>query len=1552
MIQRGSDLRTYEQQLVPYLSSIQLLGQLPITESDFVQLSGLIRNSFKGNIGRDTRSLIRWTPTCFATFLVWAGITGYQAGNYWGAVHEHLGVTDSSWQTQWGQFFLSFLEKHQLPQFSIEGSPTYVTPILLHGLIPNACLSEYFDSVVYPLVVRQRVYHPLEVRNELLGYRQAIISDEQYDIELATLHKKKQSLDREIRRNYLLSQAYDDVQQLWQLEARAEGFSTQQPAAADSESIIENASLAGESESSVHAMQVVQHYERDYQHLQKQLEVATAAQTLLTQESTIRTLLQRRPTSQPFDEQIDQLSTEIQELQATLTSLPWQQQWNDRLAEWPKERLTAATDQFRLLSMQVADCQKVLDSEPPTDPHMASSNPFWSTIKMIFLSVVILTLLLSTVVLIFGAPQKEVNLPWSLESYTSTVVIATLLLIAAFLIERRRLQLSEKTIKLRQAKQAKEQYEIVVHQYAEQLSALEQTWPFQDILPVPWCGESDKRIATYDKLTQLSVEHSTLIQKQRAALVDEQIWLTSLYEFAHKFGLPTNVDITEMVKNLATALDQATEISSNIEQLQQQSGEIRLSIQRLQPLVQGAPQDVLTLAESAPTQWRLLDFTENAESHSGQTPVKNAEIDTVNNVSAEAQPDPNNKAHLTLRKQLSLRYPQLPKIEQWLRHSNKDGMALRQEAETQFQSLKSIQREIDALEVQKENSTFSWSTLDEPVRRFLRYGDTTAEQLLIDTTRLLYLSLQQNRVTLPPDHQLPPRVIDAFTKWWSQRTHVADTLFMTPVPVSQGTYFRTPMITCNENNTELVLLFPAQQWQATIEAMTPQLTIADESNPGHCHTYSLRAYQRQPEIVGTDEQIFALPFLADHYTVVLAVDSQIIQKWQVILRETDAPYLAFGERTKRLLDPSALPKGRIHLMTSTAATPDPVECILEQVALQGILKEHIFWTVDLSISDSVVLHEQGKTYNLTTSSEIRRVAPKLSGPSPIAMVDAAGFSLYTGSLPHLQIPITDPDELSQWQLFVELSPTPYQPTMAIPDAQFVALDQWAGQIQYESNRGWIELPLRDLPLLKRPKAGFVRIHLRKSSHNYEIWFAFLPLFTFKFQSAVYLPHSVTLPTPPLEMTLHAPPRGTFQVDSPGTVRIERQGTYQVSAPFSATAISGSLHILQVTGNTIDLPIRFTIPKVTWAILTVAKLTEDELSDHYWYDSAEEIWYDEWETSSALFLWLRVPPCIEDTLEIVMEGQKQGQRAPVINGMARFDLRALRDTLSPAQAVSQLLLRHNTSTPAFSPRPLLAVRTLWEIDEVECIQLHRGRTICLQLHWHEQGKASDRLVRIWHIDDSSKPVWEEPLVAQSNEAMQFYSELMLPATQLSPGNYLLQFLAVDAWVESTPSYPQIDDRNVARIAIVGAGNLRQGEIFTIKAVIDENCEHLLKGQYRIQIDGKIVNQLLPSHYRNQQVLVTHGNNGWYMGRALLPEITTATPVTLTLRNELLASSPFKIEYDEAAGLITTLEDRYGEGPMFCKNCGQLYWREEAIEAEEANGHQLLGPIERFTIQWDS
>lgn len=85
-------------------------------------------------------------PLTFSVYLVLSGIYGYDGGDYWSEPSQKLGIPQN-YTVRLGQTFLSIAGRVNLPTFDKlqNRSHRYITPILLHGGIPEPLLESYFE---------------------------------------------------------------------------------------------------------------------------------------------------------------------------------------------------------------------------------------------------------------------------------------------------------------------------------------------------------------------------------------------------------------------------------------------------------------------------------------------------------------------------------------------------------------------------------------------------------------------------------------------------------------------------------------------------------------------------------------------------------------------------------------------------------------------------------------------------------------------------------------------------------------------------------------------------------------------------------------------------------------------------------------------------------------------------------------------------------------------------------------------------------------------------------------------------------------------------------------------------------------------------------------------------------------------------------------------------------------------------------------------------------------------------------------------------------------
>jgi len=220
MIEECEDILECENKLSPIIQEISLLGEISLSVEEVDKLGTFIKEQISDDIQKGTKFLKNEAPTCIACFLVWKGILDYRGGDYWSAVKDSVGLSDPNWQGKWGKIFIDFLESNRLPSFDIKGAHRYVTPLLMHGMIPNSYLYEYFKKILCPMVERELTdpTDHTEISFLLGTQREDNEAIKTIEEEIEKLQDNKKQISRKLIRCRSLIKIWDDLDEIKTLE--------------------------------------------------------------------------------------------------------------------------------------------------------------------------------------------------------------------------------------------------------------------------------------------------------------------------------------------------------------------------------------------------------------------------------------------------------------------------------------------------------------------------------------------------------------------------------------------------------------------------------------------------------------------------------------------------------------------------------------------------------------------------------------------------------------------------------------------------------------------------------------------------------------------------------------------------------------------------------------------------------------------------------------------------------------------------------------------------------------------------------------------------------------------------------------------------------------------------------------------------------------------------------------------------------------------------------------------------------------------------------------
>ncbi len=168
------NLSKWEERFAPYLEQIELLGEIPLTQTEHAALEKDIAALVQRyGLTEATRQMEGHYPASFVVYLAFKAAFNDER-SFWDKVAEVMGVSQSFHQGKhhWGKVFRKIIRQYpNLRQFDNISGRQFITPIRLHGGIPSYSLPDFFRFILLPSV-EKAPYNGMEdeqALDELLG---------------------------------------------------------------------------------------------------------------------------------------------------------------------------------------------------------------------------------------------------------------------------------------------------------------------------------------------------------------------------------------------------------------------------------------------------------------------------------------------------------------------------------------------------------------------------------------------------------------------------------------------------------------------------------------------------------------------------------------------------------------------------------------------------------------------------------------------------------------------------------------------------------------------------------------------------------------------------------------------------------------------------------------------------------------------------------------------------------------------------------------------------------------------------------------------------------------------------------------------------------------------------------------------------------------------------------------------------------------------------------------------------------------------------------------
>jgi hypothetical protein len=497
----------------------------------------------------------------------------------------------------------------------------------------------------------------------------------------------------------------------------------------------------------------------------------------------------------------------------------------------------------------------------------------------------------------------------------------------------------------------------------------------------------------------------------------------------------------------------------------------------------------------------------------------------------------------------------------------------------------------------------------------------------------------------------------------------------------------------------------------------------------------------------------------------------------------------------------------------------------------------------------------------------------------------------------------------------------------------------------DEDSGWAEIDLAHESILGQAALG--EFHIRLHKPPYADWRRSLCLvggLEAEFKRTFYLP-AAEEPPPPVKVALGWDPTASLAIDPPSKLIHGERGHARVQADPHSETVHGVLSYPFEAGG-LTLPLEVDIPRVRWRLHGASEIT---LSS--WQDVVQEAWLG--TPLGDVSLVVLAPPALEGWRFVLGLAGKPAKRLEggVQDGRVQFDLQGFSEVLRAGSSVQTFVLdiRNKEGLYVVREAPVFHGRVRWEPQGIECIQDTQGENIVLAVTWIGRGMDTEKDVRLWSLGaEPTSPPLTSQRVAPGVESV----HLILPAANLHAGEYLLEIAPVQSWTATVPRRPAKGKIGTHLIRIAAGVELHKGEAFFIESLMDDRGQSRTPAKpYRMRISGKILNRQLPSGKGGQHVLVTSSNEGWFV--AVLDvgwSYDIRDEEATRFVQEIERGNPYKLDYDSEGPALRAIEDRYGEGAMYCHNCELIFWDQARLNVEERRlKHKLDGPIEHFTIR---
>lgn|GEM_PF-5365942 len=1282
----------------------------------------ILKRFIKENIPKGLDFIKLNMPICFVFFLVNQGIWGYKEGNYWTCISDHLGELEPTEQSKLGSFFLNFVKNHNLALFDTEGTYRYVAPILVHGGIPQACLDEYFDRIIMDLYDRG-IIKPEEVKGYLLDVRERARERNKIEKELIPLKKERERVQKELLDLQALIEWLEKKEHILDVDETDRWDRSQLHTLAEYDRLQEELSELKE--------EIEKLQDKQQEHEKRISQITEEEKRILEYSELLEAIKDEQDSIQKEQEKLDGLIKEEEKSRVYFEELfkgfwrePFQEDYEPFIEAFDLDQISQKHYEYKSHQSRYHELEV---------QYMGFQ---FIQIKMKW------TLWLGFILALTGIGFFRV-----------AQLIAGILLFSGAacigygvisFIRDKRLQKKQR-LEYEKLKQAMDQEKQVSEKLQQDISAIigklaknEIIWEMDTPILVDVFSKIKKSFHMYQKLHRDRVQQMKNLFQWRARL---ELAATSLMP-----GEDGNPE--ERISKWFEQLDEvkqkaadASEASHIIEEKIKPALELFISLKtKLQEKLTGIVKQLADL---------------------GHGSIQEGILEVKRRLSVISQLEDINREISRIRSTLSFRKRDI--------NTKAEIQALYAASENR---LDAVQRQINQKEMKMEYTSALPSYIEEPIQRFILFGGEWAEEWLCESLRLVDDVTRTNRITEELRYNLPERVLYAFKAWWTALEQEINE----SVSLSSDTEkFVTPILMLDPILGAIKMVFDKQRLRYSQEYDKCEFFYeikAENSDILSIHL-PVRAYLNISGFIETEKAEIQLELLAEAYQVVLWAGDRILQQWNVMGTPSECSYLIFKEDGSRIPD-NEYPSGRIWFLLYSDLFLDPPVQLIESTMLHFSDGSYALMLADMANMARVAIKEKGTGLELVSLRNKEEEEPFLMGGQLLAGVKVNDLPVYTNDLPRLVVPLDEKGSLKGWSMIVQ------RKAGSLLERAYYRLDELHGIDVIKGSRH-AEIPLNVPELFGSDPVGLCIVSLRNwKRKQYTFRMAFIPDMIVDFDPFLYFPSHEGIKD--IIVTMIFPENTRFTVESNGIVLSVVDEAYEIAVPESEECLRGKLELSLTEGEAIALPIEIELPKVKWRIQGLKGY-----DFHCWSYLTDEIWFGDWEEADELYLQVELPLGVGTYLQLCMDASDQSVVTQLKNRKAQMNLLAFTDTMKQTQTNHVFWIRVlNARYKELFKGALFAVRCQWEIVDTTYAIDNEGRNKNLRISWEEKGKVSNRVLRLWEMNEPWYKPKTFPIADGAKELV-----IDLEKSKLTPGKYLVQFDLEDPWLGTVdePLFPK-------------------------------------------------------------------------------------------------------------------------------------------------------------------